>query len=177
MIRIILPAVILFSFLAPPAFAQDKDEYEVHISSPVGAKGVTFEDEFLIISFPRQTHLTLTIVNKIKQSVEIDWRKASFVDISGKSHRVIYNDLRNLDQLDTLPPTVVPLTGVTYYTVVPAGFVSHEANSESWGVRDLYAGGMEAYVNKPFSLRLPIKIGAETKEYVFTFVVEKKNAK
>ena len=177
MTRNLFVTILLFTCLLVPAGAQQNDGYEVRITSPAGAKDATIEDEFIKISFPRQTHLTVVLVNKTAQPVEIDWRKAAFIDVSGKEHRVVYDDLRSLDKVDEQPPTVVPPAGRANHTVVPTGFISHEANSENWGVRELFAGGLAAYVNKPFSLRLPIKIGAETKEYLFTFVVEKTGAR
>ena len=177
MTRKLVLAILLLPALVVPTGAQHNDGYEVRITSPAEAKNATFEDEFIKISFPRQTHLTFILANKAGQPVEIDWRKAAFVDVGGKSHRVVYDDLRNVDKVDQQQPTVVPPAGRTNHTVVPVGFISHAANADNWGVRELFAGGIEAYVNKPFSLRLPVKIGAEMREYVFTFVVGKTGAR
>lgn len=170
----IFAAVLLLACFVAPISAQNAAGYTVKITAPSGAQNSTFEDDSIKINFPRETHLTFTLTNKTGQAIEIDWQKASFVDISGKSHRVIYDDIRLLEKIDALPPTVIPVAGKRYATVVPAEFVSNDAQAaDSWKVRGLFAGGMEAYVGKPFSLRLPVKFGGETREYVFTFVVEK----
>jgi hypothetical protein len=177
--KIMLLAFFLCGVTVGLAFAQNDSKaalkgYDVKLTQPVGAQGFTFEDEFIKIAFPPNTVLDFNVLNKSKQPLEIDWQKASFTDIEGKSHRVAFGFVWNGGDIDSQPPTRLAPDAKINGTLVPAGFVSQASSeSQTWSMRPLFHGGMEAYVNKPFTLVLPIKIGATSKEYSFTFVVEK----
>lgn len=176
MLRKIAAALFICALVLAPTYAgQGQADYTVRLTAPAGATGTTFEDSTIKISFPRETHLTFTLVNKTGAPLEINWQKAVFLDGNGQSHRVVHDDVRNVEKLDRLQPTVVAPQASLYATVVPAGRITSDPEAERWTLQTLYHGGLEAYVNKPFSLRLPITAGGATTEYLFTFVVERKS--
>lgn len=171
--RIVIAMIMLLAF-AGTSKAQDEYKYDIKIIKPLGVKGFVYQDQFVKITFIPLSNLTFILENKTAKTIEIDWQKVSFVDIYGRADRVMHEGVRYIERDKAIPPTVIPPTANIQDTIVPVGFVSYDSSrSESWEIRKLYEGGMDKYVDKPFSLLFPIKIGAVTKSYFFTFVVKK----
>jgi hypothetical protein len=171
MLKNIFFAFILCGLLAASAVAQDGSGYDLKLVQPAGASGFTFEDESIKISFPLSTHLSFTLTNKTNAVVQINWKNASFTDVNGQAHRVVHEDIRYSANVDAQSVTEIPANSSRTDTIVPVGFISQK-EEESWTLRKLFQGGIETYVGKQFSLRLPVKIGEQEKNYLFTFTVE-----
>lgn len=164
-------AFILCGFLAASTVAQNETRYDLKLVQPAGASGFTFEDEAIKISFPLSTHLEFTLTNKTSGALQINWKNASFTDVAGQTHKVIHEDIRYAANVEAQAMTEISAQTSRTDTIVPVGFISqHEA--DSWTLRKLFQGGVETYVGKRFSLRLPIKIGEQEKAYLFIFTVE-----
>jgi hypothetical protein len=172
MLRNLFYAVLLSCFFSAYSFAQNGNGYDLKLLQPAGANGFTFEDESIKISFPLSTHLSFTLTNKTKAALQIDWKNASFTDVNGQPQKIIHEDVRNAAKVDAQPISEVIANGSLTDTIVPVGFITHQADSDSWLLRKLFQGGIENYVGKQFTLRLPLKVGGQEKEYLFTFTVE-----
>jgi hypothetical protein len=164
-------AMLLCCFIGASAFAQNSNGYSLKLVQPAGADGFTFEDEYIKISFPLSTHLSFTLINKTKAAIQIDWKNASFTDINGQLQKVVHSDVRDIVKVDTQPVSEVIANGSLSDTIVPVSFIA-QIDEGSWSLRKLFQGNIETYVGKQFSLRLPIKAGAQEKEYLFTFTLE-----
>jgi hypothetical protein len=151
--------------------AQNDRGYDLKLVQPVGASGFTFEDESIKISFPLSTHLSFTLTNKTSATVQINWKNASFTDVSGQTHKVVHEDIRYSTNVDAQAVTEIGAKASRTDTIVPVGFISQN-DADSWTLKNLFHGGIATYVGKQFSLRLPIKIGEQEKDYLFTFTVE-----
>jgi hypothetical protein len=171
MLKKIFSAVLLSCLLGAAAMAQNGNGYHLKLVQPAGANGFTFEDESIKISFPLSTHLEFTLTNKTKTALQIDWKKASFTDVNGQPQRVVHNDVRHSLAVDAQAPSEVAANGSLTDTIVPLGFIT-QGDADSWQLRRLFHGGIESYVGKQFSLRLPLTVGGQEKEYLFTFTVE-----
>ncbi len=171
MLKNIFFAFILCGFFAASTFAQTGGGYDLKLVQPAGASGFTFEDESIKISFPLSTHLSFTLTNKTSTVVQINWKNASFTDVSGQLHRVIHEDVRYAANVDAQAVTEINAKTSRTDTIVPVGFISHN-DADTWTLRKLFHGGIDTYAGKQFSLRLPIKIGEQEKDYLFTFTVE-----
>jgi hypothetical protein len=164
-------AVLLCCLFSAFTSAQNGKGYDLKLLQPAGANGFTFEDESIKISFPLSTHLSFTLTNKTKTALLIDWKNASFTDVNGQPQKIIHEDVRNAAKVDAQPVSEVVANGSLTDTIVPVGFIT-QGDSDSWMLRRLFHGGIENYVGKQFSLRLPLKVGDQEKEYNFTFTVE-----
>ena len=174
MLKKLCSVFILCLLVLATGMAQNSDKYTLKILQPGEAKGSTFEDDAIKISFPISTHLSFTLTNKTGAPVQVNWKNASFTDVSGQTHRVICSDVRYATNVDAQPVTVVNPNASFGDTIVPVGFISQEGG-EKWLLRPLFFGGIETYLGKSFSLRLPVRIGAEERNYLFSFTVELAN--
>jgi hypothetical protein len=170
MLKNIFYAVLISCFFSAAALAQNGNGYDLKLVQPAGANGFTFEDEAIRISFPLSTHLSFTLTNKSKTALQIDWKNASFTDVNGQLQKVVHEDVRNVTNVDAQPVSEVLANGSLTDTIVPVGFIT-QSDTQGWLLRKLFQGGIENYVGKQFSLRLPIRVGGQEKEYLFTFTV------
>ena len=171
MLKNIFFAVLLCCFFGASVSAQNSGAYTLKLLQSTGADGVTFEDESIKISFPLSTHLSFALTNKTAAAIQIDWKKASFTDVNGQPQKVVHNDIREVLKVDSQPVSEVQSGGSLGDTIVPVGFITQN-DEGSWSLRKLFQGGIEAYAGKQFSLRLPIKVNGQEKEYLFAFTVE-----
>ena len=171
MLKNIFFAVLLCCFFSAYTFAQNGSGYDLRLLQPAGANGFTFEDESIKISFPLSAHLSFTLTNKTKTAIQIDWKNASFTDTNGQLHKVIHEDVRNVAKVDTQPVSEIAVNGSLTDTIVPVGFITQN-EEQGWLLQKLFHGGVQSYLGKQFSLRLPIQLGGQAKEYLFTFTVE-----
>jgi hypothetical protein len=171
MLKNILFAVLLCCFFGASVFAQNGSGYSMKLVQPAGANGFTFEDESIKISFPLSTHLSFTLTNKTSAPIQIDWKNAAFTDVNGQLQKVVHNDVRDVVKVDTQPVSEVIANGSLTDTILPVSFIA-QIDEGSWSLRKLFHGGIETYVGKQFSLRLPLRSNGQEKEYLFTFTVE-----
>jgi hypothetical protein len=171
--KIVIAFIVGFicSIGAASRAAQSPEGYRLKLVQPAGANGSTFEDEAIKISFPLTTHLSFTITNKTLVPVQLNWKNASFTDISGQTHRVVCGDVRFSANPDAQPALVVNPNAAVGDSIVPVGFISQEG-TEKWLLRPLFHSGLDTFVGKNFSLRLPVTIGTQERNYLFTFTVE-----
>lgn len=171
MLKNIFFAGLLCCFLGVSAFAQNNGVYTMRLLQSTGANGVTFEDDSIKISFPLSTHLEFALTNKTGAALQIDWKKASFTDVNGQPQKVVHNDVREVLKVDSQAASEVQAGRSLTDTIVPVGFIT-QIDEGSWSLRKLFQGGIETYAGKQFSLRLPIKVNGQEKEYLFAFTVE-----
>jgi hypothetical protein len=171
MLKNIFFAMLLCCFFGASALAQNTSGYRLKLVQPAGADGVTFEDDSIKISFPLSTHLTFTLTNKTSTALQIDWKNGSFTDVNGQVQKIVHEDIRNAAKVEAQAVSEVIANGSLTDTIVPVSFIA-QIDEGSWSLRKLFQGGIETYAGKQFSLRLPLKVNGQEKEYLFTFTVE-----
>jgi len=149
-------------------------KFEVELTKPVGATGLSFEDNFIGIAFSvERTSLAFAFRNKTDNPIKIDWNQWSYVDTGSASHKIIHKDTVFNSRDNQSPSTVPPTAGISDF-VVP---------SENWQPSPVHGGlvtsellasgaGSSAFVGRTFSLFMPIEVSGTTKNYFFTFTIK-----
>ena len=66
-----------------------------------------YEDAFIKIEFNIYHHIVFYLQNKTQQPIEIEWSRASFVDINSTAYRVVHEGVRYIERDKAPPPTVL----------------------------------------------------------------------
>jgi len=143
-----------------------------------------FQDE-LVSAFwlPDGERLEFKLVNKTDGTVRILWDEAAFVDVNGESHRVVHAGVDPEDKHLAQPPSPVVKGGKISDRIIPADKVRYVGNvKKEWRELPLFTqphaskGILKAearqYVGKRVKVLLPLKIGGEEAEYLFTFEIK-----
>jgi hypothetical protein len=139
---------------------------------PKLGSNLTYEDRFVAIEFAILTQLTFKLSNKARVPIEIDWDRASYVDMDGKAHRVLHNGVRYSERDKPQAHTVVPPGATLDDLVHPTDYI--RLVKLDWQVQDLFPIQDIITPNGPlkgktFQLLLPVKVGNISKNYQFVF--------
>lgn len=116
-----------------------------------------FNDEYIEIKFeifPGTTHLSLT--NKSDKEIILDWENVRFIDLHGKSNKIICFEAKESQGVYTYTPqNIAPHTTIhDYLASVTGGLLVPPI--DNWRLR-----------NKKVKVKIPIIIEGDRKEYVF----------
>lgn len=139
---------------------------------PEVSKGLLYEDKTINIIFEiTRKQIDFTIYNKISEPIKIDWDSASYVDIFQKSHKIIHKGIKLIERESHQSPTVIPPTASLDDIIYPTDYVSY---NDGWVESPLFPETPEAklYKEMSFSVFLPVLVGSQTKNYLFTFKID-----
>lgn len=152
-------------------------------------KGYKYSDEFIEIiwhigNYPRI--LCFTLKNKSNSNIKIEWDEISYVNFDGLSCGVIHSEVKQIDfkrflyfgeGLDVSRkdidknkpqlPTIIPKEAKICEMLLPKEKIGKNVDPLLIPV-DMYMTGQEYYKDKNIKIYMPIVIGKESNEYIFT---------
>lgn len=176
------PAEICVSDRALADFSIRNDESRSYFDSryvftmlkPVESSKLTFEDDAVNIDFLiTDRQLGFMIKNKLDDPVKISWDEVSYIDLSGRSHRVIHEGTKIVDRERPQPATLVPPTGRLEDFIYPADYPKWDAIISTWDEPLMLPPSQLAEQAKggTFSMFIPLDIGGKRRNYLFTFKI------
>jgi len=141
---------------------------------PVKSGDRHYEDNAVAFQFEiNEKKIEVQIDNLGKETVEVDWPGAYFIDPGGLQHQVANQQTVFTKDPAKLKPTQIAPGGAEENVVVPLDHVE-ELEQWTWYVRPLF--NMEddsalLNLNKTFRVVIPVKVGEEKRRYSFQFMV------
>lgn len=135
---------------------------------------LTLSDESISFSFSiAKGQVAFVLENKTDEPIEIDWNKAAYVDVSGRSHKVMHSGVKYIEREKPMAPTTVPPSAKLDEILFPSDYVEYSEVFGHWRELPLFPDGDEAktYEGKTFSVFLPLKFKGSEKNYSFRFKV------
>lgn len=167
-----------------------KDEEKKYYSY-FGQEKYNFEDEMIKIAWIPTPHEFLFILtNKTDHSIKIVWDEASYVDISGESHRVMHSGVKYIDRDSAQPPSIVVRRGTFSDLVMPTDYIGgppyylhiplfpiynamsdYDPNYPKYykDSREEFIIKTKDYIGKTVQILLPLQIEDVVNEYIFIF--------
>ncbi len=146
------------------------------MTEPTVNKGLIYEDLFLkIVFFITQKEFHFTLQNRTENPIKIDWNQVSYVDVQGKSHKVIHSEVKYTDKAKPQPTTVIPPTAKLEDIVLPIDYIYYKTGKHGgWREKPLFPEAPEAKIFKgrSFSVFMPLEINGAIKNYLFSFKIE-----
>lgn len=150
-----------------------------------------YSDRYIDIQFSPITELSKRILFSLKnisgETVEVDWDKIVFVDLSGNAGRVIHGGVKLNEKSNAQAPSFIPANSRISDLLVPVDRIRYEKvppefdYSTRKALEGVYGWKYDSLLNlKPmneegkcgeFSLHMPLKISGTEREYKFVFVV------
>jgi hypothetical protein len=190
----LLPLISIF-LLTTTCFAQKKDRregfYSAYLYSVEGphdhnldsVKSV-YEDPIIKIDWDyASSQIGFELTNKSDQTMKILWDDAAYISMSNESGRVFHKGVKYIDRENSQPPTSVyknttlsDLISPTSYTrYVPGqygGWTSSALIPVTQGVMSNKIEYKEELIGQTMRVVLPIKMGEDVLEYIFSFRTE-----
>lgn len=145
--------------------------YVFALTRPAASGSLTYSDDVIHIVFrPTRQQIGFTAVNQSSAPMKINWSSATFVDIAGRSHRVIEKG----DPTHTMAPTLMPPGARVTKSVYPSGPDPTSTGRDGRQVeRPILpnAPAARALKGKSFSVFLPIEVAGRVQTYQFAFVI------
>ena len=154
-------------------------------------ENLTFEDSLCKIVFsPQERGISFDLTNKFNRTIKIIWDEVAYVDQDKSSHRVLHLGTRFINIDRPQPISSVPIGAKLDDLIVPVEYAKW--TTSGWQIRRLFPEtsrvglfAVELFVpewevknlvsslnDKSISVFLPLEIGGETNEYLFTFKVK-----
>ncbi len=144
-------------------------EYTIKLTAPKAATTATFEDQNISAEMSLfDEAIAVKIKNKTNAAIQVNWDSVSFVDIRGKSNRVIHTGVRLMDRDKPQAPSVIAPGAILEDEITPVDNIHLE--SEGWKTEPLMPNlgeNQNSYVGKTLAIFLPLEINGKKKEYNF----------
>ena len=164
-------------------------------------KDLTYEDKYIRIVFLCDgAHMNFSLFNKTESLIEIDFNRITYIDTSGKGHKVFHSGVRYVDRNAPQAPLIVPPKSTVEDIIVPTDYVYWSDFLNYWDKCPLLPSRVEkrlsdltcdiitpklfksychAIRHKELDIKLffPLKINDRFKNYMFTFRVIDMNCK
>lgn len=146
------------------------------------AEEMTFRDETLSIDWGQGLQqFDFELHNKTAGTIRINWEKSTYVDITGEAKRIIHKGVKFVDMSKAIPSSnIAPRTKLTDI-VLPTDYVEY---SYGWIQKNILSYNfantnvaMEQWClvkGKKIQIILAIEDKQATREYAFTFVINKR---
>lgn len=144
--------------------------YVLALTKPNESDKLAFEDDSIRIAFAViESQIQFSLQNRTESPIEVNWDQVSFIDFSGRSHRVIHAGTKFNDREKPQAPATVPPTARIEDIVYPADYA--EWTGSDWIHSPILPPAEFAYKGNTFSVFVPLKINGELKNYLFTVKV------
>jgi len=146
--------------------------YVFSLLKPKESKNLLFEDDKISLAFAvTTTEIRFVLQNKTDGPITIDWDQVAFVDLSGKSHRVIHGGTKLADRDKPQARTVVPPTARMEDMIWAADYV--ELVGTEWVQNPILPSSHLAvnYKGQTFSVFMPLDLDGQRKNYLFTIEI------
>jgi hypothetical protein len=150
-------------------------KYNFAMTKPQENKELVFDDKFLRIVFAvSKKQIGFNIRNKTDNPIKIDWNQVSYVDVLGKSHKVMHEGVKYISRNEPQSPTIIPPTAQLEDMVFPTDHV-YFASGRYGGWRDIplfpEAPAAKHFKGQLFSVFIPLDINGTIRNYFFTFKI------
>lgn len=147
------------------------------MTKPKENKNLIFDDNFISVSFLiSKEQIAFTLDNKTAGPIKIDWNQVSYVDVLGKSHKVMHSGVKYINREEPQAPTVIPPSAKIEDIVFPTDYVYYDGEwrDGEWREKPLFPEAPEAklYKGQSFGVFMPLEINKVIKNYFFTFKIE-----
>lgn len=153
--------------------------YVFTLVKPSLSQDLTYEDELVGLQFSVEDNgIHFSLQNKADSALVLDWDKASYVDFSGQSHRVIHTGVRLMDRDKSQASTLIPPTARIEDEFFPVDNISWESGIGErvgdWTQAPLIQPTKDpvGYKGGSFSIYFPLKVGDKEKNYLFTILIQ-----
>ena len=144
-----------------------------------------YEDTYIdIVWYVSSTKFNFELKNKSEHTIKINWDDVSYVDIKGKTKRVMHAGVNYTDRNNSQPPTSIPKNAIISDVLLPTDNVSPITDGETIVMfeRDLirssynsmqeYNIEMKNLKGKKMMILMPIVIENIQNDYIFEFTLE-----
>lgn len=141
-----------------------------------------YEDDYInIVWHVGSKQFYFDLLNKSGHTLKINWDDISFVDVNGKTGRVMHSGVKYIERNNSQPSTTVPKGATLSDILLPTDNVYY--TSGTWNERYLIPcvyknnaakqAGAPLYVGKTMTIMMPIIIENIQNDYTFTFSIDK----
>lgn len=167
------PASVLAEFIPERSYFDSR--YSFSLVSPQWASSPVFQDERLSVHLiPSHDGLSLQLMNRSSQTLQIDWERVVYIDLAGKKHRMIHQgvDLKKKDSKQA-PTSLIPGASLKN-RLYPADMVAGSRLFEDWRLNPFLPLSQDAphFKWRTFSLILPLQFGTDSRAYEFGVRIE-----
>jgi len=151
--------------------------YRFAMLGPIPNERLQFSDELTEWTFlPNERSIGFELVNKSDKSAKLDWNQASYVDPSGKAHKVAGTGTRYIEVNSVKPPTVIPPGARIQDALFPTDYVHYTSGlrySSGWSHLPIFPTCplCRELAGAEFRIFMPLEIGGTQKEYTFRIKV------
>lgn len=155
-------------------FCRERSYYNTHprfaLVEPFDNMDLYFVDDWLSVVFDvRNAELQFSLRNRTGDAMQILWNNASYLDLSGESHKIIHRGIPLADRNEPLPPTDVEPFTTLDEMVYPADRVIGSRVFSDWRLNPLlpHRQQIAEYHGQRIGLNLPVRVGHNLREYKF----------
>lgn len=149
-------------------------KYNFVMIKPIESRELSFEDNSIKIQFSiSKQRVAFVLLNKAGSPIKIDWNQVSYIDIFGKSHRVIHSGVKYVDKEKLQVPTIVPPTAWIEDILFPIDYM-YLGESGKWFENPMFPEPPRAilFKGKTFSIYMPVETNGVFKNYLFSIKIE-----
>lgn len=143
-----------------------------------------YEDDFIeIVWYVGLKKFNFELKNKSTHTMKINWDDISYVDINGKTRRVMHAGVKYIERNNSQPATSIPKGASLSDILLPTDNVIFSDLYGGWRESNLIpsyystseamANGAESYVGKKMTILMPIMIENVQNDYTFVFNIDK----
>ena len=144
-----------------------------------------YEDDFIeIVWYVGLKKFNFELKNKSTHTMKINWDDISYVDINGKTRRVMHAGVKYIERNNSQPATGIPKGASLSDILLPTdnvilssglygGWIESNLIPSYYSTSEAMANGAESYVGKKMTILMPIMIENVQNDYTFVFNIDK----
>ena len=144
-----------------------------------------YEDDYIdIVWYVSSKQFNFELKNKSGHTIKINWDDISYVDVNGKTGRVMHSGVKYTERNNSQPATTVPkgasisdlllpTDNVYYVSGQYGGWRETNLIPSSYKTQEELDNNASKYVGKTMVILMPILIENVPNDYTFTFNVDK----
>jgi putative lipoprotein len=144
-----------------------------------------YEDDFIeIVWYVGLKKFNFELKNKSTHTMKINWDDVSYVDINGKTRRVMHAGVKYIERNNSQPATsipkgaslsdiLLPTDNVILSSGLDGGWIESNLIPSYYSTSEAMANGAESYVGKKMTILMPIMIENVQNDYTFVFNIDK----
>lgn len=151
-------------------------KYTFTLVTPRASNDLSFEDQSIRIAFKiSKQQIEFAMQNKTTAPIKLDWNHVSYIDPSGRAHRVIHAGVRYVDRDKLQAPTLIPPLARIEDLVYPASYVRWSSILNKWLEEPMLPDGFEALRLRGVELGvfMPLEISGKIVNYSFKFRIQR----
>lgn len=130
-----------------------------------------YSDDYIdIVWFVSSKHFNFELINKSNHTIKINWDDVSYVDVNGKTGRVMHAGVKYIDRNSSQPATSIPKKAKISDLLLPTDNVYLiPGQYGGWNEKDLISS---KDVGKKMIILMPIVIHNIQNDYIFEFKID-----